>query len=124
MKTKLFLLVIGLLIAATGMFAQTTTETIKVNGECSMCKARIEKAALSVDGVLTANWSIDRHILTVKYDKSKTNSDQIQRAIAAVGHDTEKYRADDEVYNNLPSCCHYDRSRLTPQMSLDRKHHH
>jgi len=24
-----------------------------------------------------------------------------------VGHDTEKVKADDVVYNNLPPCCHY-----------------
>jgi len=33
----------------------TKTETIKVWGNCDMCKARIEKAA-KVEGVTKANW--------------------------------------------------------------------
>jgi hypothetical protein len=27
-----------------------------------------------------------------------------------VGHDTEKYRADDKAYAKLPGCCKYDRA--------------
>ncbi len=92
MEAKFFILIIGLMIGATSMFAQTATEAIKVNGQCSMCKARIEKAALNVDGVQYANWSIEKHILTVKYDKSKTSSQQIQHAIADVGTTVAQYR--------------------------------
>ena len=33
----------------------------------------------------------------------------ILKNIAEVGHDNEKYTATDEVYEKLPSCCHYER---------------
>ena len=46
-------------------------------------------------------------MLTVEFDGSKTNSDAIQKAITKVGHDTEKYKASDAVYKELPECCLY-----------------
>ena len=88
----------------------TKTESIKVLGNCDMCKARIEKAA-KIPGVSRAEWNIDTKVLTLVYDSSTVKVDDVQKGIAAVGHDTEKYRAEDKVYNNLPSCCHYERKK-------------
>jgi periplasmic mercuric ion binding protein len=82
------------------------TETIKVNGNCESCKIRIEKAA-KIDGVSKAEWSDETKILTLVYDPTKVTSDDVQKKIAAVGHDTEKYKADDKTYNSLPGCCKY-----------------
>jgi Cu(I)/Ag(I) efflux system membrane fusion protein len=82
---------------------------VKVGGLCEMCKDRIETAALTVSGVETANWEIEKQLLHLNFDSSKTNSDEIQKAVAAVGHDTEKFKAPDDVYKNLPECCLYDR---------------
>lgn len=84
-----------------------TSSSFRVLGKCDMCKERIEKAAKSVKGVSSANWEIKTQKLTVKLDGSQTNADAIQKAIAKVGHDTEKYKADDKVYNSLPECCLY-----------------
>jgi len=89
--------------------AETTvskTETIKVSGNCETCKARIEKTA-KVAGVTKAEWSAKTKILTLTYDPSKVKSDDIQKKLAAVGHDTPKYKATDAAYNALPSCCKY-----------------
>ncbi|MEI7471729.1 MAG: cation transporter [Chitinophagaceae bacterium] len=111
---KTFKTIISSIIAIcffTNVQAQTgTTDSIKVYGECGMCKSRIEKTALKVEGIATANWSESSKMLTVVYDSSKTDLlDNLQKKIAAVGHDTEKYTAPDKVYNKLPGCCHYDR---------------
>jgi len=80
---------------------------INISGNCDMCKDRIETAAKSVKGVKTANWSPENHQLQLRFNNQLTSSDAVQKAIAAVGHDTEKYRAPDSVYNALPSCCLY-----------------
>ena len=86
--------------------AATKTETIKVSGNCETCKARIEKTA-KVDGVSKAEWSEKTKLLTLVYNPSKVKSDDIQKKLAAVGHDTPKYKATDKVYNALPGCCKY-----------------
>jgi len=82
---------------------------VKVGGLCEMCKDRIETAAKSVAGVESANWEIDTKMLHLNFDDSKTSSDEIQKAIAKVGHDTEKYKAPDAVYKELPECCLFER---------------
>jgi copper chaperone CopZ len=86
--------------------ATTKTETIKVSGNCDMCKARIEKAA-KIDGVTKAEWSKKDKTLTATYDPAKTNIEAIGKKIAAAGHDNEKAKATDKVYDKLPGCCQY-----------------
>jgi copper chaperone CopZ len=86
------------------------TESFKVWGKCEMCKARIEKT-VKADGATSAAWDVKTQMLTVTYDPSKTNRDDLSKKLAAVGHDTEKYKAPDDVYAKLPGCCHYERSK-------------
>lgn len=111
MKTKIFNLTIGLLlISKFGVFGQEVkTETFKVFGNCGMCETRIEKAAKSVDGVSKADWNEETKILEVSFNESKVKLDDIHNAIAKVGHDTEKVKANIDVYNALPGCCQYER---------------
>lgn len=92
--------------STNGVTTQTKTETIKVSGNCEMCKARIEKAA-KIDGVTKAEWSEKAKTLTATFDPAKTNIDAIGKKIAAAGHDNEKAKATDVAYNKLPSCCQY-----------------
>jgi mercuric ion binding protein len=90
--------------------ASTKTETIKVWGNCNTCKAHIEKAA-KTDGVSKAKWDKDLKMLTLVYDPSKVKSEDIQKKIAAVGYDTEKFKGDDKAYAKLDACCQYDRKK-------------
>lgn len=109
MKTKVLSLVALFMMGAFTVFAGNKTEKIEVKGNCGMCESRIEKAVKAVDGVSKADWNKDTKILEVTFDDAKTSKDAIEKAVAKVGHDTPNYKADDEVYKNLPSCCHYDR---------------
>ena len=88
------------------------TETYAVAGNCDMCKSRIEKAAKNVSGVTEANWDYDKKSLTVMYFPQKTNASAIQQAVAAVGYDTDKYKATTDAYNKIPECCRYDRTAV------------
>ena len=47
--------------------------------------------------------------LTVSYNASKTDKKNILKSVADVGHDNEMFRASDKVYDDLDSCCQYDR---------------
>ncbi len=90
--------------------AQNSTKTIKVWGNCGMCEATIEKAA-KIKGVEAADWNEDTKELKLTYNPGVTNPDAVQKAIAAVGYDTDAYRGDDKAYNNLHGCCQYDRKK-------------
>ena len=111
MKKRMLSLVTVFLMGTLAVFAGNKTEKVKVYGNCGSCEKRIEKAALSVDGVSTADWNKDTKMLAVTLDENKTNLDNVQKAIAKVGHDTNKYKATEEAYNDLPSCCQYDRTK-------------
>lgn len=86
----------------------TQTAIIKVKGTCAACKTRIE-AALKLKGVKKATWSILNKEATVVYQTDKITLDALHQAVAMAGHDTDKYRAPDNVYAALPACCHYER---------------
>ena len=49
--------------------------------------------------------------VTVTYNPAKTGKEALSKKLAAAGHDTEKFKAPDEVYNSLPGCCHYERQK-------------
>lgn len=111
-------------ILATVSFAQNKTveARIKVYGNCAMCKMRIE-TALDSKGIKTASWDKTTKELNVVYNSSKITEQEIHQLIASVGHDTDKVKAKDEVYADLPFCCLYrdhDHSGIKEEQS---KHH-
>ena len=94
--------------AQKGIISSVKKESIPVWGECSMCKKKIENAAVAA-GAVTADWNENSKILAVSYDRNKTNMGGIEQAIAAAGYDTKNKMATNEAYNRLPGCCHYER---------------
>ena len=105
-----------IIIAIFGLsqFAQaqdSKTDTIKVYGNCDMCKATIESSLKKKDGVLSKKWDKNTKMLTVTYDTGKITIQKIGEKIAAVGYDNEYVTAKDEVYNKLHHCCQYDRPK-------------
>ena len=103
----LFLFFISATISAQN--EKNKKSNFEVIGNCEICKKRIEKAALSLKGVKMATWDIPSNILSVTYNSNKILLDQIQSAIANVGHDAPPFKAPDNIYNELPICCIYER---------------
>ena len=99
------------LFFSNNSFAQSSVknETIKVSGNCSMCKSTIEKAAAKA-GASTANWDEETKELKVSYAVNKTSSEKIQKQIAKSGYDTQGFKATDKAYDKLHGCCKYERS--------------
>jgi Cu(I)/Ag(I) efflux system membrane fusion protein len=116
MKKVLFLFAAIILMTANGACsnqkktdqkAKETQVTLAVQGNCEMCKQRIENAAKGIEGVASATWDAEAHQLQLHFDAAKTSVEAISKAVAGVGYDTEKDLATDEVYNALPPCCKY-----------------
>ena len=110
MKKLLLLSLFVISISVNGQNQKKKKSNFEVIGNCEICKKRIEKAALSLKGVKMATWDIPSNILSVTYNSNKILLDQIQSTIANVGHDTPLFRAPDDVYNELPMCCIYERT--------------
>ena len=97
------------LYMGTNIYAQSfKTDTLKVWGNCGMCKKTIE-ASLDLNGVKQANWNKNTKMLVVTYDTTKFNVDKINTLIADAGYDTEKTKANDKAYAKLSNCCQYKR---------------
>lgn len=112
MKTLNIFLVFFFALSTFSIQAQTKTETVKVWGNCGMCKSTIEKAAKSA-GATAAAWDMESHILSVSYASSKTSLNAIENKIAAAGYDTKNVLASNKAYDNLHGCCKYERKALT-----------
>ena len=97
--------------------AQTKTFKAKVEGNCGMCKDRIETVAKSDKNVKSAVWSVSKKTLTVSYDASKTDKKTILKNVAEVGHDNEMFRASGKAYDDLDACCQYDRPDNSKKMA-------
>jgi copper chaperone CopZ len=106
---KKWIIVAVLAFFYVGAFAETTIESaeFKAGGSCGMCRTRIERTAVAVEGVQSAKWDRATQTLKIEFNSDLTSSDAVQVAIAAVGHDTDDHKADDAVYKKLPGCCKY-----------------
>jgi len=116
MKAKYFMLALLFASFSIVSFAKTGTDTIKVAGNCGMCKSNIEKAAKDA-GATSAVWDKTTKLLVVEYDAVKTSNMDIQKKVAAAGYDTQDVKASDKAYNKLEKCCQYERSSANAKES-------
>lgn len=111
MKSIKILVAITLLLSFTACNAQiknAKTETVKIYGNCGMCKSTIEKAG-NIKKVAQVDWNKDTKTAVLTYDSTKTNQDEILKRIALAGYDSDQFLAPDDVYAKLPECCQYER---------------
>lgn len=104
MKNILFALIV---LSYSSIFSQTQIETFFVDGVCEMCKDRIEKSCVKVEGIKMVNWNLDNRQIKVIYNKKKIDLPQIHSFIASIGHDTDMITASEKSYNSLDECCKY-----------------
>ncbi len=85
------------------------TQSVKVYGNCNMCKKNIETAAFNKK-ISTAVWDKESKTALLTYDSLQTTADAILKKIALAGYDNEKFIAPDDAYNKLDGCCQYERT--------------
>lgn len=111
---KNIVLILGIILMTFNVNAQEKKNknakyNVAVNGNCELCKKRIEKAAYSVSGVKSAEWNMDDHTLHLIINEEKSSLLNVENSVAKVGHDTDNVKATDENYESLHTCCLYDR---------------
>ena len=102
---------ICVLLSLSASYAQkenVKTESVKIFGNCQMCKVTIEKAG-NVKKVANVAWDKNTKMATLTYDSLKTNQDEILKRIALAGYDSEYFLAPDDAYAKLDDCCRYAR---------------
>ena len=122
---KSIITILSIILITNMSFAQSKTveANIKVYGNCVLCKKRIE-TALDSKGIKLASWDPKTKELQVVYNSSKITELEIHQLVASVGHDTDKVKATDEVYADLPFCCLYrDHDHSTVEDKAHGNHH-
>lgn len=105
----------------------TKTETVKIFGNCGMCKSTIEKAGNKKKEV-QIDWNKETKLATITYDSLKTTKSDILQRVALVGYDNELFISPNDTYSSLPGCCQYDREKKeifsteTPKMEMEENH--
>jgi copper chaperone CopZ len=90
-----------------------TETSFGVKGNCKMCKKTIEVSALSLEGVLKADWDVKTKQVSLVYDDQMIDLISIHQAISDSGYGTDLNELNKEAYDNLPLCCQYDPNMLT-----------
>lgn len=85
------------------------TESVKIYGNCNICKKTIEAAGYDKKDS-RIEWNTDTKMAVLTYDSIHTNADAILKKIALAGYDSDKYLAPDEAYAMLAKCCQYERA--------------
>ncbi|MFA9190888.1 heavy-metal-associated domain-containing protein [Flavobacterium sp. FZUC8N2.13] len=121
---KKIMVAVVVLLSTLGVNAQiknSKTETVKISGNCGMCKKNIETAG-NLKKVAAVEWDVNSKIAKLTYDSSKTNPDEILNRIAKAGYDNEKFSATEEHYKKLHTCCQYDREATGTAKKEEHKH--
>jgi len=106
---RFFILVILLkLTFSCSSIPNSETKTVKIWGNCGMCKKTIEQAGNKSKEV-EVNWDPSTKLAQIKFDAKQTNLNEILERIAGAGYDNVKFKASDKAYHTLHSCCQYER---------------
>ncbi len=122
--SKIVMMIAALLSFATNRsyaaIKNPKTETLKVYGNCDMCKNRIEEAANKKD-LAKGDWNADTKMLTLTYDSEKTSAAEVMKRVAYAGYDNALFLAPDAAYAKLPGCCQYERQHADAALSNSKK---
>jgi copper chaperone CopZ len=109
MKNNIAVLMIAVFFACNQSHQNLKTEKFKVYGNCGMCKKTIEASLKNDQGIVKADWNVKSKLMTVEFDSLATSLESMQKAIASVGYDNERFTGDELAYASLAECCQYKR---------------
>ena len=106
---KIFFLTILFAMAFQCISAQSKkaeTTAFWVAGICGRCESSIE-SAMDTKGVISADYDLDKEILTITYKPAKITLEQIHQLLNEIGYDTAKSKCTEEQYGRVHGCCKY-----------------
>lgn len=115
--------------SCSAQIKNTKTQTVKVYGNCGMCKKNIETAAYQKKTSM-AVWGKENKTALLTFDSTKTTADAILKNIALAGYDNQNYLAPDDAYSKLDMCCQYERNKpkvetkTTVEADANKHQHH
>ena len=114
-RPNLILIMISVVFSVLVSNAQeenTKTESVKIYGNCGMCKSTIEKAG-NMKNQASVDWNKETKMATISFDSLKTSKKEILKRIALAGYDSDIFLAPNDTYLSLAACCQYERAEKT-----------
>ena len=114
MKKLTYLLFLFIFANEVSIFAKSgKTETIVIKTviycdhckECESCGGKLLKDLSFKKGVKLVTLDVDAMTITVKYNASKTNADEIRKAVSLYGYDADDIKGDSASVLKLDGCC-------------------
>lgn len=112
-KKVMAILLLLSIVVSNAQIKNAKTESVKIYGNCVMCKTTIEKAG-SLKNSASVDWNADTKMALLTYDSKTTSQDEILKRIALAGYDSNKFLAPDTAYSKLAGCCQYNRDAKIP----------
>ena len=111
LKSKILMVIISVLSFSlcNAQIKNISTETVKIYGNCGMCKSTIEKAG-NIKNESSVDWDKETKMAFISYDSLKTSKQEILKRVALAGYDSDIFLAPGDTYSSLPSCCQYERA--------------
>lgn len=106
MKRALILAIMA--VFSLSAFAQKSniqTVVIQTNGVCQKCADKFSENVPFFKGVKTYSYDMKTAKLTINYDASKTDPDQLRKQISKLGYNADNVPADKAAREALPACC-------------------
>lgn len=73
--------------------------------DCESCGGKIQRDLSFDKGIQEVVLDEKAMTITVKYNASKTNPDEIRKKVASYGYDADEIKADPEAIAKLDECC-------------------
>jgi copper chaperone CopZ len=86
------------------------TVTIQTNGVCQKCADKFKENVPYFKGVKDYSYDMKTAKLTITYDASRTNPDQLRQQISKLGYNADNVKADAAARAKLPACCRAEKS--------------
>ena len=87
------------------------TVTIQTNGVCQKCADKFKENVPYFKGVKDYTYDMKTAKLTITYDASRTNPDQLRQQISKLGYNADNVKADAAARAKLPACCRVEKSQ-------------
>ncbi|MQY81918.1 MAG: hypothetical protein GH158_06790 [Dehalococcoidia bacterium] len=107
--------VLALTVWSCGKTEAATAEIRIETALCEMCGKTIQTAAAEVAGVTEASVDLEKKIVLVKYDGSRTNLATIEDAVVMAGYMANDKPADSMAYAARPACCKVEQTEQEEQ---------
>ncbi len=87
------------------------TVTIQTNGVCQKCADKFKENVPYFKGVKDYTYDMKTAKLTITYDASRTNPDQLRQQISKLGYNADNVKADAAARAKLPACCRVEKNQ-------------